>query len=211
MNSTSHPPAPRRAYRLGARAKAAEAAGERILAAFRRRLREDWFDEIRLEDVAREADVSVQTVIRRFGGKEGLLEAAQAQLGREIIASRAVASGDAAQTVRTLIEDYEATGDLVLRILAQEDRYPALRRTADVGRAGHRQWLAEVFAGQLAALPAALGRRRLDALVIATDVYVWKLLRRDMGRPLAEVQAQMEHLVHAALESSGAEALGDPS
>jgi AcrR family transcriptional regulator len=201
MNSTSPP---RRAYRLGARAKAAEAAADRTLAAFRTRLRDSWFDEIRLEDVAADAGVSVPTVIRRFGGKEGLLEAAYQQVGHEVLARRAVPPGDTAAAVRGLIDDYEASGDLILRSLAQEDRHPAIRHATDIGRAGHRDWLAEVFAGALADLPQAAARQRLDALVVATDVYVWKLVRRDMRRPPSELKALMEHLIEAALVTPSA-------
>jgi AcrR family transcriptional regulator len=198
MNSVPPVP-PRRAYRLGARAKAAEAAADRMVAAFCTRLRDSWFDEIRLEDVAADSGVSVQTVIRRFGGKEGLLEAAYEQIGREIRSRRAVPPGDMAKAVRALVDDYEASGDLIIRSLAQEDRHPAIRRAADIGRAGHRGWLAEVFADALAGLPEAAARQRLDALVVATDVYVWKLVRRDMRRPVGELQATMERFIQAAL------------
>jgi AcrR family transcriptional regulator len=200
MNSTP-PPQRRRAYRLGARAEAAEAAAARMVAAFRARLVDSWFDEIRLEDIAREADVSVQTVIRRFGGKEGLLEAVYEQMGGEILNRRSVPSGDTAKAVRALIEDYEASGDVILRALAQEDRHPAIRRATDIGRAGHRGWLAEVFADALDGLPEPQARQRLDALVVATDVYVWKLVRRDMRRSRGELRTLMEHLIAAALQT----------
>jgi hypothetical protein len=48
-------------------------------------------------------------------------------------------------------------------------------------------------------LPPEKARQRLDALVVATDLYVWKLIRRDMRRPIPELQALMERLFHAAL------------
>ena len=95
-----------------------------------------------------------------------------------------------------------------MRALAQEDRYPAVRRVTDIGRAGHRGWLAEVFATQLEGLAPETARQRLDALVAATDVYVWKLLRRDLGRPLAEVQTLIECFIRAAL---GGQPSGGPT
>ncbi len=196
---TPPPPAAKRPYRLGARAEAARASAERMVEAFVGRMREGWFEEIRLEDVARDAEVSVQTLIRRFGGKEGLLEAAIERVGQEVRARRAASPGDLDATLRALVEDYEASGDLVLRVLAQEERHSALRRATDVGRAGHRAWLAEAFAPALAPLPPAERERRLDALVVVTDIYLWKLVRRDMGRPIDELFALMQRLVPAAL------------
>jgi AcrR family transcriptional regulator len=189
----------KRPYHQTARAAAAAANAQRILDAFRARLERQWFDEIRLEDVAQEAGVTVQTVIRRFGGKDGLLDATASLIGQEVMATRATPDGDAASIVRALIEDYEVTGDLILRLLGQEDRFPPLHRLTDLGRSGHRKWVAEVFDSSLAGLPPSTAQRRLDALVVATDLYVWKLIRRDMRRPLSELQALMERLIQSAL------------
>ena len=45
--------------------------------------------------------------------------------------------------------------------------------------------------------------RRIDGrpwrLVIAGDLYVWKLVRRDMQRPIAEYRAIMERMLAAAV------------
>lgn len=196
MNSVAPP---KRAYRQTARAQMAEETARRILDAFAARLMSGWFDEIRLEDVAAEAGVTVQTVIRRFGGKDGLLDAATERLSDDIRARRRVAAGDLAAAVHALAEDYEQAGDLVMRILAQEDRYPAIRRMTDEGRRSHRAWVEAVFAPGLAGLPADAAQRRTDALVAATDIYIWKLLRRDLKRPLAEYRALVSRLVQGAL------------
>ena len=45
--------------------------------------------------------------------------------------------GDVAQAVHVLIDHYEALGDRVLKMLAEEDRIPGLRELADGGRAVH--------------------------------------------------------------------------
>lgn len=190
----------KRGYRQSARAQAAEETGLRILDAFDARLRDGWFDEIRLEDVARDAGVTVQTVIRRFGGKDGLLEAVRDRLSDEIQRRREVTPGDVAGALNVLVEDYEACGDMVMRCLGQEDRHAQMRRMTDIGRAFHRQWLERVFAPWLEPLPAAEARARTDALVVATDLYVWKLLRRDMQRPIAEYRRQVESFISAALD-----------
>jgi hypothetical protein len=72
-------------------------------------------------------------------------------------------------------------GDAVLRLLAEEDRIPAVREMTDAGRAWHRDWVERTFAPLLAGMRGA-------ARVVATDLLVWKLLRREMGlgRPMAE-------------------------
>lgn len=191
----------RREYRQTARAAAAEANAVRIVEAFRARLERQWFDEIRLEDVAQDAGVTVQTIIRRFAGKEGLLKATSDQTAVEVMTTRGLPVGDPAAVVRAIVADYEHVGDYIMRILAQEDRYPALRQQGDRGRVEHRGWIAAVFAPWLEGLEPEAARRRTDALVIATDLYVWKLVRRDMGRSVEAFQDVMRRLVDDALKT----------
>lgn len=192
--------AAKREYRQTARAEAAEATAQRILAAFACRLETSWFDEIRLEDLAADAEVSVPTIVRRFGGKEGLLEAVYKGLGADIMEVRAVEVGDVETAIRALADDYEKTGDLVMRTLAQEDRYGAFRFATNLGRKSHRNWVARVFTPWLE--KAADREALLDRLVIATDVYVWKLMRRDMGRSLATYKETVARLIAEALEGA---------
>ena len=58
---------------------------------------------------------------------------------------------------------------------------------------------AETFAPLLQHLRKPQRQRAVDALVIATDVYTWKLLRRDMQRSRAEAMVVMSGLVRAVL------------
>jgi hypothetical protein len=58
---------------------------------------------------------------------------------------------------------------------------------------------AEVYSPWLDRLSAASSRQVLDALVVATDIYTWKLFRRDMGRSVAEAKAAMLRLINAVL------------
>jgi hypothetical protein len=51
----------------------------------------------------------------------------------------------------------------------------------DDGRAWHRAWVERTFAPLLEGLSGTARERRLIALVVATDLLVWRLLRREMG------------------------------
>jgi AcrR family transcriptional regulator len=170
----------RRSYRMSARADAAEATGERILVSAVELFWERPTDQIPLDEVASRAGVSVQTVIRRFGSKDGLLAAAVEREAARVGAQRDLApTGDVAGAVNVLVDHYEELGDRVLRLLAEEDRIPGLREIADRGREYHRQWCSRVFAEPLVTLDPRNKKRRLAELVAICDVYVWKLLRRD--------------------------------
>jgi AcrR family transcriptional regulator len=181
---------PQRPYRMTARAEAVTATGERILDAAIAVFWQAPADDVPLEEVARRAGVSVQTVIRRFGGKDGLLAAAAERETERVTRQRAQApAGDVPGAVRNLLDHYEELGLPVLRLLAQEDRSPALRARADRGRAVHAEWCERVFAPTLAGLRGAGRARRLAQLIAVTDVLTWKLLRHD--RRLSRRQTQL--------------------
>jgi hypothetical protein len=100
-----------------------------------------------------------------------------------------VAVGDFRAGISALYDDYEQDGDAVVRLMAQEERIPAVREMIDGGRAYHRAWVARVFAPLLDGLGPAARERRHVELIVATDLLVWKLLRRDMG--LGRKQAEL--------------------
>lgn len=189
----------KRDYRQTARAESVEATRRRIAEVFAECWREQWFDEITLEEVAQRADVSVRTVIRQFGGKEGLVGAFLTFVAPDVEARRTVTPGDVEASINRLFENYEADGDATIRTLAQEDRLPALAPLLARGREGHRRVVGSNFAPWLDPLPPHQRERTIDALVIATDIYVWKLLRRDMGHSETQAKRTMMDLVRAVL------------
>jgi AcrR family transcriptional regulator len=188
-----------RQYRMSARAAAAEQTQQRILDAARERFLAAPYDEVTLAAVAADAGVSTQTVLNRFATKENLFLEFTAGFAAEIDAVRATARrGDVRSAVRVLLRQYELMGDLNVRVLVLEHRLPALAQVSRMGRERHRQWLEDTFAEQLPAEPRAR-HTVVTALYAATDVYVWKLLRRDLGTSLAETTRVMERLVRGAL------------
>lgn len=200
---TTPPAKTQRAYQQKSRAAAAEATGRRIIDCFLKRLETQWFEEVTLEALAMDSAVTVQTILRKFGSKAGLLEAAHHHMGETVTIRRSVDPGDIDRTVNALTDDYESAGDLVIRLLAQEERHPVLKPMLDRGRSGHREWLALVFASHLDPLTPARRTTLLDSLVIAADLYVWKLVRREMGRPVAAYKALVRNLLHAVLRDGG--------
>jgi hypothetical protein len=69
------------------------------------------------------------------------------------------------------------------------------------GQRLHRDWVRTSFAPQLA---AAIDATELeDLLVVATDVYTWKLLRRDARRSRAQVIGRMQILIRRLLGEGG--------
>jgi AcrR family transcriptional regulator len=190
---------PPRAYAQVARAEAAAATGTRIVEAFLGRLMSQWYDEITLDAVAKDAGVTVQTLVRRFGGKEGLLAPAIQTLAARIHTERATSGGDLTVILDKLLADYEQTGDMVIRLLALEDRYASMKDLVNFGRAEHRKWVGTAFAEPLANLDPATRPAAVDALVILTDVYTWKILRRDMAHSLPETAAALQHLIRSTL------------
>ena len=190
----------RRPYRMVARAQATARTGERILDAAVEVFFEEPTASISLDEVARRAGVTVQTVIRRFGGRDGLLAAAAERESERAREEREVLPGDVNGAVRVLIEHYERTGDRVLRMLAEEARSAALRASAEVGRRMHRDWCEAVFAPALAGLSAADRARRLAQLVAICDVYTWMLLRRQSGLSRGQTELALRELLKPLTE-----------
>jgi AcrR family transcriptional regulator len=165
-----------------ARAEAAAATRERLLASAWRQFSDRPFESVRLADVAADAGVTVQTLHARFGTKDELFVAAWAwRMAPEGARRDGAGVGDVRTAVRVLYDSYDQEGDAVLRLLAQEERIAAVRTMAESGRRWHRDWVQRTFAPMLDGLPGAARERRLVALVVATDLLVWKLLRREMG------------------------------
>jgi AcrR family transcriptional regulator len=189
-----------RPYRMAARAESAHANGERIVAVARDLFAERLYDQVLLEDVAARAGVTVRTVVRRFGSKEQLFALIAAERSRLIRGERdETLPGDAPGAVGTLMESYETWGDEVLHLLAQERRADAIAKGVRAGREFHRVWVQRIFSPLLAKMPLAQRKRRLAQLTAVTDVYTWKVMRRDLGLSRQEAQASIRDLVDQIL------------
>ena len=191
----------RRPYVMTARAESTQRTGERILDAALALFWEQPTDQLSLDAVARRADVSVQTVIRRFGGKEGLLAAAVQREAERIGAQRGAAPvGDVPAAVRVLVDHYEEMGEHVLRMLAEEPRVPGLAPLIDQGRQVHRAWCARVFAPALQRRSGSDRVRLLAQLVAICDVGTWALLRKQSGLSRRQTERALVELITPLME-----------
>ena len=187
-----------RPYTMTTRARAVEETRARIIDACVALHGERPVTDIALDDIAGRAGVSVQTVLRHFGSRAGLEEASFERAQRDVTDERRTPVGDVGAAVRVIVDHYERRGDQALLMLAQEDHQELMARITEQGKALHRAWVEEVFAPQL---EAADDREELaDLLVVATDVYTWKLLRRGRRLGRDRTERRMRHLVDRLLD-----------
>jgi AcrR family transcriptional regulator len=187
-----------RRYTMTARAEAVEQTRTRILEAAMSLAETRPVSAITLDAVAAAAGVSVQTLLRRFESRAGLVDAVRQHAVAIVAEERRTPVGDIDAAVRIVLDHYELRGDAVLLMLAEEHEDAVTRDVTDRGREFHRAWVAETFAPFLPSQPKARDEL-LDLLAVATDVYTWKQLRRDRGLDLATTRHRINTLVHAVL------------
>ncbi len=185
----------KRAYSMTTRAAKAQATRQRIRGAAMELYAGRPAEEFTLEEVARRADTTVQTILRIFGSKDELIYAALEEMAAGGAYLPPAPAGDVEAAVAAFFDIYENVGDLVMQRLDEERRRPALKATLDQGRDNHRDGVKAIFAPQLERLHGAARTQLLTALVVITDVYVWKILRRDMALPRAAAEAIVRNMI----------------
>jgi AcrR family transcriptional regulator len=182
---------------MGARADAVAETRRRIIEALFELGRERMFPDISLDDVAAAAGVSVQTILRHFKSRAGLTEATMDHAIAAVTEERHAPVGDVDGAVAVIVGHYEDRGRTALLMLAQESSDPQVAELTRRGRAMHRTWVSDVFA------PFAGPRDPLiDLLVVATDVYTWKLLRIDRRCSRARTEQLIHRLVTSVLDGA---------
>jgi len=187
-----------RTYDMSLRARRAAETAERVAEVAEDLLATGAVSDATLQAIADRAGVSVQTVVRHFGSRDGILEAVWRRVEERVVAGRgAIPAGDIEAALNALLDHYESEGRLVLNLLSQEATDPEALEVVRFGRDYHRAWVERCFGPLLPSQTTEV----VDALVAATDLYVWKLLRLDMERSPAATHAVISLLVHAALQS----------
>jgi len=159
-----------------------------------------WYElpyhEITLERIAEQAGVTVRTILRKFGTKEQLFETCiEHDTGNTIQPREQAPSGDIPALLEILLGEYEKMGDANIRTLAIEEEISIAQKLLKKGRGYHREWCARVFAPFLPEPTDAAYEVRLLSFIAATDIYLWKLLRRDLQKSYEETFAVFEQLL----------------
>jgi AcrR family transcriptional regulator len=190
-----------RQYTQTARAEQASANGRRIIDATIAAVHDvPRLRDITLDHVAAAAGVTVRTILRRFGSRDGLFEATFLQIVDGMRDSRPVTTpGDVDAAVASIVGQYERIGDLNIKMLEQEHDLPLFHELMEQGRREHRGWLEQVFGPALDPLDGAAREQRVLELYAATDVYLWKLFRRDMHLGVAQTTHAFRNLVSGVI------------
>lgn len=187
-----------RTYDMTNRSARASETTERIVAVTEEMLATIQVGEITLQSIAERSDLSVQTVLRHMGSRDGCFRAVRERVYTRIRDQLGHSEpGDVGAAVSELFAHYEAEGQLVLNLLLQEDDAELFAQEAvESGRAFHRAWVERCFG------PVLNGpdEEAIDALVVITDLYVWKLLRLDLRRSETAAQAVVTRMVRTLLE-----------
>ncbi len=189
-----------RPYVMTARAEAVAETRERILRASLALTDHQPLSAVSLADIAADAGVSVQTVLRQFGSRDALIDASVELALSEIVEERHVLPGDFPGAMSSLLDHYETRGDGAMLLLSQEMTDTHAARITAKGRALHRTWVEDVFTARLGDLTGPSREELIDMLVVATDAYTWKILRRDRGLSREVVERRMLRLVESVLE-----------
>jgi AcrR family transcriptional regulator len=190
---------PKNSYTMRARAETMATTRERIVREALTLAVELPYEDITLTAIAEAAGVSHQTVLNHYASKEGVAAAAAELLARETAERRqAAVPGDLPGAMAILIDEYERFGDANARWAMSSERLGSLARFLEEARAGHQAWLEHICAASLPR-PSAARRRAIQALHAATDVYTWKLLRRDLKLTRADTERVMMDLARGIL------------
>lgn len=161
-----------------------------------------------LDEVAGASGTTVQTILRHFGSKSGLVGAA-AKRGAALVQAQRdeVATGDISGVAAYLARHYEEVGDRMLRLLAIEHTSDDVATVTTNGRGLHRRWVERVLLPLFETGGGSERRRTTAMLVAVTDLLTWKLLRREQGLTLAGYQAAVQEMLEAlvARRTSGTE------
>jgi AcrR family transcriptional regulator len=187
-----------RKYDMSNRSNSAKRTHERIIEATESLLANGPLAEVTLPAIAESANTTVQTVIRHMRSRDGCLNAVAKKVSERIDSQRGNSKpGDVDSAITDLLNHYEAESNLILNLLEQANRGVTFANDmTERGRIYHRNWVKHCFGP----LINSSQKETIDSLVVATDIYIYKLLRLDMGRSTKAAKAIIKRLVQGILK-----------
>ncbi len=159
--------------------------------------------DMTLEKVAEESGVTIRTILRKFGSKDGLLEACMGYYATAHMPQRQLdVTGDIQKALSILLDEYELMGDAVFRTIQAQDDLPVAAKILEKGRSTHRAWCEMVFEPFLPDHASPDYDICLLAFISATEIYLWKLLRRDLKLSFSQTQKVFLTTVEALVMKS---------
>jgi AcrR family transcriptional regulator len=191
----------KRPYKQVARAEARQRTREALLGAAIEELTQGHWEKASLQELARRAQVTKQTLLRHFGSKDGLLVQAMAESAVEMYKQRwSTHPGDVLDAVDSVLDHYEAWGERGLRVVEWlEGGNPAIAGLARMARKIHYDWVEYAFGPQLAHRHGEDRLRCRAALIALCDVHTWWLLSHDLGLERAAVRATLTTAIERLL------------
>ncbi len=181
----------KRQYHQTARAEATERTRRALFDEAQRIFFSGEWGTRSLDEIAAAAGTTKQTLLRHFGSKQGLFDAASAFWRDRAETQRFEAvPGDVPGAVDNLLDHYYEVGPIVLQLLSVEGAGTSkeVDEQAASGRNLHHEWIDLIFGPQLKAFSPAARERRRAALIALCDVYTWRILALDLGLPRRKVR-----------------------
>lgn len=177
----------KRSYVMRQRARKVEQTEKRILQEAVNLWREMGLQDITLEKIAERSGVSTRTLLRKYGSKEVVIEACILNdAGNPERPTDPRVAGNIQELLHSLLREYEDMGDAVIRTIYASESIPVANKILEQGRKVHRKWCETVFAPFLDQCSSESRETKLLAFIAATEIYLWKLLRRDLGKSYGE-------------------------
>ena len=189
-----------RNYNMELRATKAAQTEKRILEAAQALWLELPYHEITLEKVAERACVTVRTILRKFESKEGLFIAGiENEESITILSRNEDPSKPISETLKSLLDEYEQMGDASIRTIMSSESVPIAKHILEKARMVHKTWCEKIFAAYLPNKKSSSYSVRLFSFVSATEFYLWKLLRRDIGLSQKETLEVFENMIEGLI------------
>jgi AcrR family transcriptional regulator len=191
----------KRIYRQGRRAELAAQTANQILDAAQDLAAELWLDELTLEHIAKRAGVTVKTVMRRFGSRDGIIQAMIDRFDEQLMQQHLPLPkpGDIRGAIGIMVEYLEQWADFALRLIAQQMRYDFMDKLVKRGLQDHRRWIAAALEPQLARFSPGEREQAVLELVHNSAGPTWKFFRRDLGFSRTRTEEAMVALVETIL------------